>query len=232
MIWWMFLRVWVISVSTGVPRIGKKRIRCSGGGNTVMSLIRSSSVWLVFSTLRYQASLAGGVWAVMLASSWSGWWGVGNGGGEKNRRGSGASGVHPRGVAGGGWKAGGMKKTAGLLERRRLLRGACYRLCTRSSSAGKRDKEPEIKRAEHLHGRQCSTAARRHAVPPTVRPSMRSVGCPTPTGTLWPALPQVPTPLSRRMSLPISVTFLSASGPLPMMVAPLTGYWILPFSTQ
>ena len=28
-----------------------------------MSLIRSSSVWLVFSTLRYQASLAGGLQA-------------------------------------------------------------------------------------------------------------------------------------------------------------------------
>src|SRR6218665_3021160 len=93
MIWWMFLRVWVISVSTGVPRIGKKRIRCSGGGNTVMSLIRSSSVWLVFSTLRYQASLAGVVWAVMLASWWSGWWWVENGRDEKNRRALGASAV-------------------------------------------------------------------------------------------------------------------------------------------
>src|SRR6218665_3333757 len=62
------------------------------------------------------------------------------------------------GVGGGGGKGGVIKKPAGLRERRRLLRGACYRLCTRSSSAGKRDKEPEIKRAEHLHGRQCSTA--------------------------------------------------------------------------
>jgi len=31
-------------------------------------------------------------------------------------------------------------------------------------------------------------------VPPTVRPSIRSVGRPTPTGTLWPSFPQVPTP--------------------------------------
>ena len=52
---------------------------------------------------------------------------------------------------------------------------------------------------------------------------MRRVGWPTPTGTLWPSLPQVPTPLSRRMSLPIMLTFLSDSGPLPTMVAPLTG---------
>ena len=66
---WMFLRVCDTSPSTAVPQIGKKRIRCSGGGNTVMSLIRSSSVLLVFSTLRYQESLAWGVWAVMGASS-------------------------------------------------------------------------------------------------------------------------------------------------------------------
>ena len=55
-------------------------------------------------------------------------------------------------------------------------------------------------------------------------PSMRSVGWPTPTGTLWPSLPQVPTPESSRMSLPIMVIFFNDSGPLPTMVAPLTGY--------
>jgi hypothetical protein len=68
------------------------------------------------------------------------------------------------------------------------------------------------------------------AVPPTVMFSMRSVGWPTPTGTLWPSLPQTPTPESRRMSLPIIVTSLSDSGPLPISVAPLTGYVILPSS--
>jgi len=31
-------------------------------------------------------------------------------------------------------------------------------------------------------------------LPPTVTPSIRSVGWPTPTGTPWPSLPQVPTP--------------------------------------
>ncbi|CFO79678.1 Uncharacterised protein [Bordetella pertussis] len=46
---------------------------------------------------------------------------------------------------------------------------------------------------------------------------------PTPTGTLWPSLPQVPTPESRRMSLPIRLTRFMASGPLPIRVAPLTG---------
>src|SRR6187401_412773 len=53
----MLRRVSVISDSTAVPLIGKNRIRCSGGGSTVMSLMRSSSVWLVFSTLAYQLSL-------------------------------------------------------------------------------------------------------------------------------------------------------------------------------
>ena len=41
------LRVPKTNASTGVARMGKKRIRCSGGGSTVMSLIRSSSVLLV-----------------------------------------------------------------------------------------------------------------------------------------------------------------------------------------
>src|SRR5436853_307379 len=40
---------------------------------------------------------------------------------------------------------------------------------------------------------------------------MRSVGWPTPTGTLWPSLPQVPTPVSSFMSLPIIVTRVSAA---------------------
>jgi hypothetical protein len=35
--------------STGVPAIGKKRIRCSGGGSGVTSRMRWSSVSLVFS---------------------------------------------------------------------------------------------------------------------------------------------------------------------------------------
>jgi hypothetical protein len=49
-------RVLPISVSTGVPAIGKKRIRCSGGGSGVTSTIRWSSVWLVRSLLAYQPS--------------------------------------------------------------------------------------------------------------------------------------------------------------------------------
>jgi hypothetical protein len=47
-----------MSRSVGVPLIGKNRIKCSGGGSTVMSLIRWSSVWLVLSTgCAYQVSL-------------------------------------------------------------------------------------------------------------------------------------------------------------------------------
>ena len=57
----------------------------------------------------------------------------------------------------------------------------------------------------------------------TVRASIFRVGCPTPTGTPWPSLPQVPMPGSRRMSLPTMLTLVSTSGPLPMRVAPFTG---------
>src|SRR6185369_5390854 len=60
-------------------------------------------------------------------------------------------------------------------------------------------------------------------VPPTVRPSIRMVGIPTPTGTDWPSLPQVPIPSSSCMSLPTRVIRVSTSGPLPMSVAPRTG---------
>src|SRR5258706_13512658 len=69
-------------------------------------------------------------------------------------------------------------------------------------------------------------------VPPTVKPSIFNVGWPTPTGTLWPSLPQVPCPPSMRMSLPIMLTRVSASGPLPMSVAPFTGCVTLPFSIR
>ena len=62
----MAWRVPVIKDSTGVPWMGKKRIKCSGGGSTVMSLMRSSSVWLVLSSGRaYQGSLAWGTGAFM-----------------------------------------------------------------------------------------------------------------------------------------------------------------------
>ena len=43
------LRVSPMSFSTAVPAIGKKRIRCSGGGKGVTSWMRWSSVSLVFS---------------------------------------------------------------------------------------------------------------------------------------------------------------------------------------
>ena len=62
-----------------------------------------------------------------------------------------------------------------------------------------------------------------HPVPPTVSPSSRSVGWPTPTGTLCPFLPQVPMPLSSFKSLPIMHTRVRSVGPLPISVAPLIG---------
>jgi len=36
--------------ATGLPRIGKKRIRASGGGSTATCVMRSSSVFQVFSS--------------------------------------------------------------------------------------------------------------------------------------------------------------------------------------
>ncbi len=44
------------------------------------------------------------------------------------------------------------------------------------------------------------------AVPPTVSPSTRKVGWPTPAGTLCPPLPHMPTPSSSAKSLPMPVT--------------------------
>src|SRR5438132_212432 len=69
-------------------------------------------------------------------------------------------------------------------------------------------------------------------VPPTVRPSMRTVGRPTPTGTDCPSLPQVPMPSSSRRSAPTRVMRVSTSGPLPMSVAPRTGRVTLPPSIR
>ena len=57
-------------------------------------------------------------------------------------------------------------------------------------------------------------------------------GNPTPTGTDWPSLPQVPIPSSILRSLPTRLTRVSASGPLPMRVAPLTGRVTLPSSIR
>src|SRR5271156_4486158 len=69
-------------------------------------------------------------------------------------------------------------------------------------------------------------------VPPTVMRSSFTVGMPTPTGTLWPSLPQVPTPSSSSRSLPTIETYLRASGPLPIRVASRTGAVILPSSIR
>ena len=92
-----------------------------------------------------------------------------------------------------------------------------------------RRKSLALRRNQQTYEEQPSLAAggrslrKDQAVPPTVNPSIRNVGCPTPTGTLCPSLPQVPTPVSRAMSWPTIFTRVSASGPLPMRVAPFTG---------
>src|SRR5690606_16549087 len=69
-------------------------------------------------------------------------------------------------------------------------------------------------------------------VPPTVICETSSDGWPTPTGTLWPSLPQVPTPSSSARSLPTIATRCMVSGPLPIRVAPLTGAAMRPSSIR
>src|SRR5262249_25860491 len=67
-------------------------------------------------------------------------------------------------------------------------------------------------------------------VPPTVMRSINSVGWPTPTGTPWPFLPQVPMPVSSARSLPIARMRCRSVGPLPISMAPFKGAPSLPFS--
>ena len=64
-------RVSPISVSTGVPAIGKKRIRCSGGGSGITFSMRWSSVWLVRSLLASQPSVGWLDEVVMTIGSWT-----------------------------------------------------------------------------------------------------------------------------------------------------------------
>src|SRR5262249_49283270 len=69
-------------------------------------------------------------------------------------------------------------------------------------------------------------------VPPTVISRILMVGRPTPTGIVWPSLPQIPTPWSSFRSLPTAVTCRSTVGPSPIKVAPLTGDVTLPSSIR
>jgi uncharacterized repeat protein (TIGR01451 family) len=55
---------------------------------------------------------------------------------------------------------------------------------------------------------------------------------PTPTGTLWPSLPQMPTPSSNFKSLPTIERCFNASGPFPMSDAPRNGRVNLPSSIR
>src|SRR4029434_11305795 len=87
--------------------------------------------------------------------------------------------------------------------------------------------------SEHVHEQVGARRGAAHTwVPPTVMPSMRVVGNPTPTGTDCPSLPQVPTPSSSFRSEPTIDTRVSTSGPLPIKVAPLTGDVTLPSSIK
>src|SRR5581483_10562885 len=69
-------------------------------------------------------------------------------------------------------------------------------------------------------------------VPPTVMLETSTVGMPTPTGTLWPSLPQVQRPSDSFRSVPTIVTFESVSGPLPISVTLRTGAVTWPSSIR
>src|SRR5688572_5784626 len=90
-------------------------------------------------------------------------------------------------------------------------------------------KNPDVRQDDEVSGGRSAPYA---AVPPTVSPSISRVGWPTPAGIDWPPLPQMPTPSSSAMSLPIPATLVSTVGPSPIRVAPLIGAPSLPFSIR
>ncbi len=61
----MRLRVPATSASAGVPWMGKKRIRCSGGGSSTMSTMCSSSVREVRSSWRGREVASMGFWVTV-----------------------------------------------------------------------------------------------------------------------------------------------------------------------
>ena len=71
------------------------------------------------------------------------------------------------------------------------------------------------------------------AVPPTVMPSISSVGVPTPTGTDWPSLPQVHDAVDElEVVADASSPCAGTSGPLPIRFTPLSGAVSLPSSIR
>ena len=78
----------------------------------------------------------------------------------------------------------------------------------RRRAAGDRRPMPAVRERARCtrHARRCGDCDRRARAqrrPADRQPvDLRSVGWPTPTGTLWPSLPQVPTPASSARSLP------------------------------
>ena len=90
-------------------------------------------------------------------------------------------------------------------------------------------------RAEHLAALEAVVGHRVRMLPRAAAmvPVMAFISrcCwPTPTGTLCPALPHMPMPVSRAESLPTIEIRCMASGPLPISIAPVTGAPILPSS--
>jgi hypothetical protein len=109
--------------------------------------------------------------------------------------------------------------------RRAPERSPVHRRCRRASGPGPRAAPGSRRRRRP--GQRSPGPRARGSVPPTVRPVIFRLGWPTPTGTPWPALPQTPMPGSKAKSSPIIATRVSAEGPSPIRVAPLTGLVIL-----
>src|SRR5262249_5216842 len=95
-----------------------------------------------------------------------------------------------------------------------------------------REVEHRLQGGAQLLGAERPGGPAHACVPPTVRPSMRIVGRPTPTGTDWPFLAQVPMPSSRARSCPTMLMRVRTSGPLPIRVAPFTGRVTAPCSIR
>src|SRR6185312_8348826 len=121
-------------------------------------------------------------------------------------------------------------------QERRFHRAGGHIEWFRDGALGDEHREHDARKLHDLPQPATGLAANRdilaahRPVPPTVIRSMRSVGWPTPTGTPWPFLPQVPIPLSSARSLPIMVIRWRSVGPLPISIVPFSGVPILPFS--
>src|SRR5262249_6670133 len=86
------------------------------------------------------------------------------------------------------------------------------------------------RRLDCSKGRLLEVRLGQTAVPPTVRPRIRTWPCPVPTGAVWPDLPQNPVFISK--SEPTASIRASAWRQLPISVAPRQGFVTRPPSIR